>query len=177
MTIKARTTRTENDLVTCANANNIPLSSLDHTVNSSGMFTVFHKEALVDSGTLIFGTDDTTGTAPGAAYGTALTTAVNVANAGTVALFVTVVGGNATTLTIFPRLSRLGEPVPATEANWYRPVDTTGAFSSVPILAIPMTTPGTKFVVEVDVGTANWVTFSFAGNASHEITIYAEPVA
>ena len=175
MTIKARTTRTENDLVTFANANNIPLSSLDHTVNSSGMFTVFHKEALVDSGALIFGTDDTTGAAPGTGYGT-VTTAVNVANAGTVALFVTVVAGNASSLSIFPRLSRLGVPVPATETHWHRPVDTTGAFSSVPILAAPMTASGTKFVVEVDVGTANWVTFSFAGNTAHRITIYAEPV-
>ena len=176
MTIKARTTRTENDLVTFANANNIPLSSLDHTVNSSGMFTMFHKEALVDAGTLIFGTDDTTGADPGTAYGT-VTTAVNVANAGTVALFVTVVAGAAGALDIYSRLSRLGEPVPATEANWYRPVDAVGDFASVPITSGTMTTSGTKFVVEVDVGTANWVTFSFVGNTSHRITIYAEPVA
>ena len=176
MSIKARTTRTENDLVDFANANSIPLSSLDHTVNSSGMFTMFHKEALVDSGTLIFGTDDTTGAAPGAVYGT-VTTAVNVANAGKVALFVTVVAGDTSTLDIYPRLSRLGEPVPATETHWHRPIDTSGDFSSVPVTGATMTTAGTKFMVEVDVGTANWATFSFVGNTNHRITIYAEPVA
>jgi hypothetical protein len=177
MTIRARTTRTENDLVDFANENNIPLASLDHTVNSSGMFTVFHKDATQARGSVIFGTDDSTGAAPGTAYNAEVTTAVNVANCSKVALFITVVTGNANTLKIFSRLSRLSAPTPATATDWHRPITAAGAFSETVVGATEMTTAGNRILVEVDVAAANWATFSFVGNGAHRITIYAEAVA
>ena len=177
MTIRARTTRTENDLADFANANNIPLAALDRTVNSSGMFTVFYRDPTQDQGTLVFGTDDSTGAAPGTAYNASVTAAVNVTNCSKVALFITVVTGHATALQIFSRLSRLASPTPATATDWHRPITAAGAFSETVVGATEMTTAGTKILVEVDVASANWATFSFIGNSAHRITIYAEAIA
>jgi len=162
MTIKARTTRTENDLVAFANANNIPLSTLDHTVNSSGMFTVFHSDATVDHGAVVYGTDGTTGAAPGVTnIATAIasgsyTQPINVANSGSLTLWLTVVASNNSKLDIYVRESRLGEP------------DATELQSS------DMNVAGGKYVFSIPVDHANWVSLVFVGNAVHRITVIAE---
>lgn len=189
MTIKARTTRTENDLVTFANANNIPLSTLDHTVNSSGMFTVFHSDATVDHGAVVYGTDGTTGAAPGitniatAIASGSYTQPINVANSGSLTLWLTVVASNNSKLDIYVRESRLGEPDAAVATNWHLPRFETRASGSGTVVLkehltelqnADMNVTGGKYVFSIPVDHANWVSLVFVGNAAHRITVIAE---
>jgi hypothetical protein len=189
MTIKAKTTRTENDLVSFANANNIPLASLDHTVNSSGMFTTFHADADVDHGKVVYGVDDATGAAPGV---TNLTTAIasasytdriNVANTTSVTIWLTVVTANNSKLDIYVRESRLGAPNTGTSAHWYLPrfeSDPTGSGTvtleehKTEVKSADMNVAGGKYVFSVDTNHANWISLVFVGNAAHRITVIAE---
>jgi hypothetical protein len=188
MSLKAKTTRTENDLVKFANDNNIPLASLDHTVNSSGMFTVFHADPYSDHGTVIYGTDDSTGAAPGTSFANALsggayTERFNVANTKVLTLWLTVVASNNTKMEIYVRESRMGDPDVDTATDWYLPrfesdPSGSGTVKLQPhlheVLQADMNVAGGKYVFTVPTGHANWVSLVFVGNGAHRITVIAE---
>ena len=188
MTIKAKTTRTENDLVAFANDNNIPLASLDHTVNSSGMFTVFHADPYSDHGTVVYGTDDSTGAAPGTSFSNALssgayTDRINVANSTRLVVYLTVVAQNSTKLDIFARETNLGDPDKDTASDWYLPRYGTRATGSGTIVLAEhktelssgdMNVSGGKYTFYIDVTHSTWVSLVFVGNSAHRITVIAE---
>ena len=185
MSLKAKTTRTENDLVKFANDNNIPLASLDHTVNSSGMFTVFHADPYSDHGTVVYGT----GAAPGttdvdtAITAGAYTDRINVANSTRLVIYLTVVASNNSALEIYARETNLGDPDTATASDWYLPRYETRASGSGTVILEPhvtqvkngdMNVTGGKYTFSIDVTHATWISLVFVGNAAHRITVIAE---
>ncbi len=193
MTIKARTTRTENDLADFANENNIPRSSLDHTVNSSGMLTVFYADAYSEHGAVVFGTDGTTGAAIGGANyaaavaASAYSSAINVANSSELVLYITVVdvSGASGTLDIYVRSSNLATPDVDTATDWYTQLSEVkptgnGTHKVYPyhlqVQAADLVAAN-KVTMAVAVTHATWSSLVFVGDVNYEITVIAEPVA
>lgn len=192
MTIRAKTTRTENDLVEFANGNNIPLSTLDHTVNSSGMFTAFYVDAASDHGEVVFGTDETTGAGiNGSTYPTAVSngiysTTVNTANASKVVLYIVVTQGNNADLNIGIRGTRNGDADVAVSSDWYRLITDDKSSSSgvhtysetvLRLKGTLMQTTGSRWMFEFDVDHSNYVSLVFYGSGTYQFTVYAEAIA
>lgn len=192
MSIRAKTTRTENDLVEFANDNNIPLSTFDHTVNSSGMFTAFYIDPTEDRGKVVFGTDETTGSGiNGNNYLTAVSngiysSAINVANSTKVALYLVVTSGNSSALKIGIRGSRSGDPDVTVVTDWYQMItddktSTSGVhqFSAteLQLKSALMGTTGNRWMFEFPVDHANFVSLVFYGSGTYQFTVFAEPIA
>ena len=192
MTIRAKTTRTENDLVEFANDNNIPLSTLDHTVNSSGMFTAFYVDAASDHGEVVFGTDETTGAGiNGSTYADAVSnavfsTAINTANAKKIALYLVVTSGNSAALKIGIRGTRNGDADVATATDWYRLItdDKTSSSGlhtfSETVLELKsglMANTGSRWMFEFEVDHSNYISLVFYGSGTYQFTVYAEAIA
>ena len=192
MSIRAKTTRTENDLVEFANDNAIPLSTFDHTVNSSGMFTAFYIDPTEDRGEVVFGTDETTGASiNGANYLTAVSngiysSAVNVANSTKVALYIVVTVPNSAALKIGLRGSRVANPDVSVASDWYRMITDDKTSSSgvhsfseteLQLKSTLMGTPARQYMFEFPVDHANFVSFVFYGSGTYQFTVFAEPIA
>lgn len=192
MSIKAKTTRTENDLVEFANDNNIPLSTLDHTVNSSGMFTAFYVDAASDHGEVVFGTDETTGAGiNGSTYADAVSngiysTAINTANAKKIALYLVVTSGNNAALKIGIRGTRSGDADVATATDWYQLITDDKTSSSgvhqfspteLELKSSLMSTTGNRWMFEFELDHSNYISLVFYGSGTYQFTVYAEAIA
>lgn len=192
MSIKAKTTRTENDLVEFANDNAIPLSTFDHTVNSSGMFTAFYIDPTEDRGVVVFGTDETTGASiNGSTFSAAVSngiysSAINVANSTKIALYLVVTSGNSSTLKIGLRGSRSGDPDVSVASDWYQIITDDKTSSSgvhqftqteLQLKTSLMATTGNRWMFEFPVDHANYVSLVFYGSGTYQFTVFAEGIA
>lgn len=191
MSIRSKTTRTELDMATFANENEIPLPNLDYTVNSSGMLTIFYNAADAVQGTTVFGTDAATGaTASEATYAAAITAGdysarINSANATKIGIYLTVVVGNATALRMGVRSSKLGDPDVATATDWYQNITDDNSSSSglhtfneveIEIVSSLMAVTGAQYYFEFPVR-SNWTSLVLYGGGSYEVTLVVEPIA
>ena len=189
MSLKAKTTRTENDLAEFASENSIPLSTLGSALNSSGMFTAFYVDAAADHGTVVYGTDETTGAGiNGSTFAAAVSngiysSAINTANTNRVVLYIVVTQGNNAALNIGIRGTRNGDADVTVSSDWYRLItdDKTSSGGvhtySETVLQLKstlMATTGSRWMFEFDVHHSNYVSLVFYGSGTYQFTVYAE---